>query len=73
VGTADRLYEIACETRDVETRLDRLILEHEEHEALRRGVTELVEAIDEDRLTGLLPPLTDRTAGALMALKIFIY
>lgn len=72
MGVSDRLYEASCEVRDLETTVERLRRDHPEHDALVRGASELVEAIEEDRLTGVLPPLTDRTAAALSDLKSYI-
>ena len=46
VATADRLYELACECRDTEERLDRLVRDVSRLEATRRAAGELAEALD---------------------------
>lgn len=69
MGTSDRLYELCCECRDTEEALERLRREAQRLEAVRRAALELAEAVEEDRQAGLLPPLSDRAAGALAGLR----
>lgn len=55
LATSDRLYEITCDCRDLETRLDRLSkdlqVKTELLEAFKQAAGELLESIDDARLS----------------------
>lgn len=69
MGASQRLLELATQVHDIETREERLhsllACAREDLDSLRRGAGELLEAIEDDRAAGVLPALSDRTAGAL--------
>lgn len=76
MGTSDRLYEVACEARDLETKYDRLAVEvshlREELGAVTRAGCEAVEAVRDARLAGAMPPLPDEVASSLAALESLV-
>ncbi len=62
MATADRLYELACECRDDEMKLDRLARDVGRLEATRRAAFELVDALE-------WVVLPEKAQKALQALK----
>lgn len=66
MGTSDRLYELSCECRDNEEALDRLRIEVQRLEAVKRAAYELVASLEEPEQARAL---TADTRGALAGLK----
>lgn len=66
MGVSDRLYELSCACRDDEQALDRLRVEVQRLESVKRAAFELAESLDEPEQARAL---TASTRGALAGLK----